>query len=399
MISVEEAKNLIRQYTQKLKPKVLDLNEIVGLQLAKDIDSPIDLPPFNQSAMDGYAFNYDAWDKVSPLTVQGEVATGNTFNENILPNTAIRIFTGAAMPIGLDTVVIQEKVTRSENQITIIDDGIKQGLNVRLQGSHTSKNTKAINSGTKITPAVISFIASLGITKTLAIPKPTVSIIVTGNELISPGNELTNGKIYESNSYCLVAVLKEMGITARVEICKDDLHNIAQAIENGFKKSDMVLVTGGISVGDYDFALPALQLAKYEIIFHKIKQKPGKPLCFAHRDNKIAFALPGNPASVLTCFYEYVSESIFLQMGYQQNHAIKTKLPLAGSFAKKTGLTHFLKARIENNQVTILGAQESYKMDSYAISDCIAVVDETIEKLDVGELIEVHFIDRIIRNA
>lgn len=391
MIHVPAAKKLIFENCTSARVEQMSLNQAGRYVLAESIFSPIDTPPFDQSAMDGYAFSFDEWDGKSDLLLNGEVQAGNYLAENLKPHEAIRIFTGAALPAGTDTVVIQENVIKNDKHISIKDDKLIKGSNVRLQGSQTKKGDIALPEGDYLSPASISFLAGLGIGSVKVYSNPVISIIVTGKELIKPGEAMSKGKIYESNSFGLTAALEEMNIVPiSVEMVDDDEEKIINAINNQLS-SDIIILSGGVSVGDYDFVISALEKCGVKKIFHKVKQKPGKPFYFGKHQQTLVFGLPGNPASVLTCFYEYVADAISSYT--KKEYFKKVMLPLANDFTKKPGFTFFLKGKTTSNAVSILKNQESYLMNSFAMADCIIELEEEKEHFHKGDLVNVRMIN------
>lgn len=391
MIGVHEAKKLIFDNCPSTKVEKMSLNKANGLVLAEPVYSPIDTPPFNQSAMDGYAFSLDDWDGKSDLFLSGEVQTGSYFTGSLKPLNALRIFTGAALPPGADTVVIHENVTKDGNLISIKDEKLMRGSNVRLKGSQTRKGELVLNEGHLFTPASVSFLAGLGIDTVKVYSNPSISVITTGKELIKPGEELSEGKVYESNSYGLNAGLAHMNISpVAIEMVDDDEEAIITAIKKHLRNVDILVLTGGVSVGDYDFVTTALEKCGVKKVFHKVKQKPGKPFYFGVHQQTLVFGLPGNPASVLTCFYEYVAEAItcFTKKEYFK----KIQLPMANDYSKKAGLTFFLKGKTDGNTVAALNEQESYKLNSFAEADCIIELEEEKEYFKKGDLASVRMI-------
>ena len=390
MISVSEAKKLISENcnTERIESRLLLKSQ--GHVLSKPVHSSIDTPPFHQSAMDGYAFSYESWDGKSGLSIVGEKQAGNDDTIEIKASQAVRIYTGAALPAGADTVVMQEHVTKNEKIIHIVNTQLVKGANVRLRGSQTKKGDRALNKGQLLTAPAISFLAGIGIAKVDVFSKPVISIIITGKELIQPGQEITDGKIFESNSFGLLAALNESGITPfSIEVVDDNEEEIIKSIARQLT-NDIIILTGGVSVGDYDLVLPALKKCGVENIFHKVKQKPGKPIYFGKRNQTLVFGLPGNPASVLTCFYEYVVPAIssFTKRQYQK----MITMPLANDYKKKAGMTYFLKGKTNENDVTILNNQESYLMNSFAIADCLVELEEHKEQFMKGEMVNVLMI-------
>ncbi|MBV6479184.1 MAG: Molybdopterin molybdenumtransferase [Ignavibacteria bacterium] len=390
MINIHEAEKLILDNCSAEKIELLPLHKAGGYVLAEQIKAPIDSPPYDQSAMDGYAFSFDGWDGQSDLQVTGEVQAGEFLNQEIKSNEAVRIFTGAELPAGTDTVVIQELTTLNNMHVHIEDKMISKGKNVRLKASQTKKGNNVLSSNHFLSPASVSFLASLGIDLVKVFSKPCISIIVTGKELIKPGQEVTKGKIYESNSYGLVAALEQLYISpVSVEVTDDDEMQIMNAVTRQLN-SDIIILTGGVSVGDYDFVFSALEKCEVTKIFHKVKQKPGKPFYFGRHHNTLVFGLPGNPASALTCFYKYIVNAIgsFTKREYFK----KTKLPLAEDYLKKPKLTYFLKGKSTAEAVSILNNQESYMMNSFADADCIIELDEDKEQFHKGDIVPVLMI-------
>jgi molybdopterin molybdotransferase len=391
MIPVSEAKELVRKNTILLIPAHMPLLQATGLMLAEDIYAENNFPPFEQAAMDGYAFSFDDLGGSSTLEIRGESAAGNAARQAAGKNEAVRIFTGAPLPQRTDTVVMQEKVEVKGKLLVILDEQLTKESNVRPTGSEILSGSLALPAGTLLTPGAIGFLAGLGRTEVPVFPRPRIHIIVTGNELQDPGKPLSFGQVYESNSFALCSALTQMKLDHLfVTRVQDNLSALKNTLEVSLENADLVLITGGISAGDYDFSAKALEECGVEKIFHSVKQKPGKPLYFGTRGSVAVFALPGNPSSVLTCFYEYVLESIEGMMGLQDHFIKKMQLPLSKALVKKPGLTHFLKAVYGEGGVTPLDAQESYKMRSFALANCLIVLPEGKNEFDINETVEVH---------
>lgn len=392
MISVQEAKQLILEHTKTLLSIRLPLHQAAGMVLAEDVYAAINIPSYAQSSMDGYAFSFPDWKTNKSLTIKGEMSAGSSETFGLLPGSAVRIFTGAAVPAGADTVVMQEKTRVENEQLVIEDDNIRQGSNIRLKGSEIKTGELALAKDSLLMPAAIGFLAGIGITEVLVYPLPVVSIIVTGNELQTPGQPLLQGQVYESNSYSLQAALKQMHITeVKVYKAEDTLETVKQVLKEALEKSDIIFLTGGVSVGDYDFVAAAAAENAIEKVFHKIKQKPGKPFYFGKKEDKLVFGLPGNPASVLTCFYEYV-EPALRKISKQQPGLQMMKVPMAMPFKKAAGLTHFLKGFYDGKTVTPLHAQESYRLSSFANANCLIKINEETTICEEGELVEIHLL-------
>ena len=392
MISVEEAKAIIEKEIIPLSPVKKNLQDAAGKLLAEDIYAALDIPAYPQSSMDGYAFSFNAWKEDRKLTVNGEIAAGHDRDIPLKSGDAVRIFTGAAVPSGADTVVMQEKTKIINGILNVEDENLALGANVRPKGSEIRAGERALAKLSFLSPAAIGFLAGLGIKELNVYPKPSVTIIVTGNELQVPGNPLQYGQVYESNSFALTAALHQIGISAIDIIHADDkLDELTAILNDCLQNTDLVLLTGGISVGDYDFVLRASNNCGVEQLFHKIKQRPGKPLYLGKKDEKVVFGLPGNPSSVLSCFYQYVITAIGKMCNQRAALEIK-RVPLSNSFKKAAGLTHFLKGYYDGDSVTLLNAQESYRLSSFARANCLVQINEEVTAHPVGELVEIHLL-------
>ena len=392
MISVQEAKKIISENVSSPEPVTLLLQESAGLMLAEDIYATTDIPAFPQSSMDGYAFSFEGWKQHGKLKITGEVAAGSNEAFTLAPENAVRIFTGAAVPAGADTVIMQEKIKTQNGELIIEDETLQSGNSVRPKGSEIKAGVLALEKENILSPAAIGFLAGIGIAKVKTYPNPSISIIITGNELQQPGKLLQHGQVYESNSFALKAVLQQLHIeNILVLFATDKPEIVTDTLKKALEQSDVVLLTGGISVGDYDFVLQATTECGVTKLFHKIKQRPGKPLYFGRKGNKLVFGLPGNPSSVLTCFYQYVIPA--LEKLSKREIGLQTmKIPLAKTFQKNTGLTHFLKGFYNGKNAMPLDAQESYRLSSFAKANCLIQIDEDITSLKEGELVDVYLL-------
>ena len=390
MISVDEAKQLISDHVSSLKPILKPLQESAEHVLSNDIFAAFDIPAFRQSSMDGYAIIFA--DKRENLDLVGEMAAGTANTLTVTKGQASRIFTGAPLPDGADTVVMQEKTWRKNNTISFEDEQLILGANVRAIGSEIRVGELAMRKGDCLSPAALAFLAGIGIDEVEVYPMPRVAIILTGNELQRPGLALSFGQVYESNSYSLVAALNKEGISEiEVLTAEDTLEGLTTVLEATLAKNDVVLLTGGVSVGDYDFVLQAADKCGVKQIFHKVKQKPGKPLFFGKKDDQVIFGLPGNPSSVLNCYYNYVVPAIKL-LSNKENSIKTVTAELSHNHKKNKGLTHFLKGNYKDGKATPLGAQESYRLSSFAQANCLIQMNEIKEDFLAGEMVNVILI-------
>jgi len=392
MISVQEAKKIISKNVSSLEPVLLPLSQAAGLILAEDIYATTDIPAFPQSSMDGYAFSFEGWKKYKRLKIAGEVAAGSNEKFTLTPANAVRIFTGAAVPAGADTVIMQEKIQVENGELKIEDETIEQGNSVRLKGSEIKGGELALGKESVLSPAAIGFLAGIGMAEVKVYPNPSITIIITGNELQQPGQPLLHGQVYESNSFTLIAGLQQLHINdTKILYATDKPEVVTGTLRKALEQTDVVLLTGGISVGDYDFVLQSATECGVEKLFHKIKQRPGKPLYFGKKESKLVFGLPGNPSSVLTCFYQYVVPALE-KLSKRKIGLQILQVPLERSFRKTVGLTHFLKGFYNGKTVAPLDAQESYRLSSFAKANCLIQVDEDTTTLKEGELVDVYLL-------
>ena len=396
MITVLQAMKLIEEHIQQGRVEMRSLKECVGYIAARSVMSPISSPPFAQSAMDGYAFRFSDLQNSNLFELQGVIQAGETRRFELEKGKCFRIFTGAPIPAITDTVIMQEHCMVNGNFITFENAQLIEGANVRPQGSQVKSGEEFLKQGVQLTPGTIGYLATLGITEVEVFSKPKVNLLITGSELVKAGEELKFGQIYESNSTMLEAALLEGGIqVSKILFASDDLEESIERIKEALLYTDFLLITGGISVGDYDFVQQALEQNQVSKVFYKLKQKPGKPLYFGLKENAYVFALPGNPSSVLTCFYEYVIPAVRKFSGRSSNRSSQNKYPLLHDYSKKGEFTHYLKALCTSEGVTILGAQESYKLNSFTEANCLVMIEGERNELKKGDMVEVHFLKEL----
>ncbi|WP_288095896.1 gephyrin-like molybdotransferase Glp [Hydrotalea sp.] len=374
MISVATAKQIINSHSKTLPTIERPILQAPGYALAQTIVSPIQFPAFRQSSMDGYAIYYV--EKEKTLLIQDALPAGTSQQLTLENGMAIRVYTGGPIPDGADCVVQKEYVNLINQSIQIQSDRIVQlGDHIREKGSDIEKNTVLIEAGTVLRPAHIGLLASAGITNVPVIQKPSVAILLTGNELVQPGQSLQFGQVFDSNAFAIQAHLKQAGIeNIAVHYLKDDLNDTIANINAAVQEYDLILLTGGVSAGDYDFVPAACIKAGIEQHFHKVKQRPGKPLFFGTQQNRLVFGLPGNPGAVLSCLYQYVLPAIDQVCG---THTIQTTTArLKAPFKKTIPLTQFLKGYYESGEVTVLPAQASYQLSALGKANCWIELEE-----------------------
>lgn len=383
MIAVNTAKKIIAEHCVQLPVVQVDLLNALNYALAEDIYSPIQFPAFRQSSMDGYAIYWE--EKANPLFIQAAMPAGTEQPLLLQKGKAIQVFTGGPIPDGANCVVQKEWVTVNNSAIEIhLNNNIQLGDHIRNIGSDLQKNTLLLQKHTVIQPSHIALMASAGITTVKVLQKPSVGILITGNELVQPGNTLSFGKVYDSNAFAIQAHLKKVGITQmQVRYVADNLQETENSIKELLLHHDMVIITGGVSAGDYDYVPQACINAGVQQHFHKVKQRPGKPLFFGTQKNKLVFGLPGNPAAVISCLYQYVIPAIDQICS---THTIQAKTAkVSTAFQKNIPLTQFLKGYLEGNTVKILPAQASYQLSALTNANCWIELEESDTQIESGE--------------
>lgn len=371
MISIAQALEIVSEQEIETTIAEVPLEDSQGFWLAEEVKSPFDLPSFDNSAMDGYA--------VSGLSgtyqIIGEIPAGSTADYTLQPGEAMRIFTGAKVPKNTTAVVMQEK-TRVNGSTLHVEETINDGQHIRRRGNELALEQTVFSPGHHITPATVGLIGSLGMNRVKVFQKPDVRIISTGDELVPPGSPKSEGQIFESNSYALNAVLKNFGFRCQERThIEDDFSAIKKGIADFLDRSDVLLVSGGISVGDYDFVKRALEENGVTELFYKVFQKPGKPLFFGRKENKLVFALPGNPASSLTCFYIHVLPLLQKLSGANGSGPQRVEIPINHDYANRSERPVFLKANVEDHSVSILNRQSSSMIHSLAMGNALVFVN------------------------
>lgn len=394
MVTVNEAKEKIIANTPLLPTEKRNTEASAGYVLAEDILSPMPLPSFRQSSMDGYAIIHsDVTDKGISLKIADEAKAGLTTAQTLTAGTAIRIFTGAPVPEGATAVIMQENTVVENGQVVINEYPVAEGKNVRNIGQQVKKGAIALAKDTFLTPGSVGFLLGMNVPEVEVYRKPRIGLLVTGDELLKQDEPLSHGKIYESNSAMLVSALGQEGILhVEVKYAKDDLESTMAALQELAEKNDVVLATGGVSVGDYDFVGKALSGIQADTVFYKVRQKPGKPLLFAKTSKTLFFALPGNPASSLVCYYEYVLPAIRKLSGRSEFFLRALQMPVTVDYSFDGERDEFLKAYANQASVTPLTGQESFALHSFAVANAIIYLPVKQQNVRKGDLVEVHLL-------
>jgi molybdopterin molybdotransferase len=337
--------------------------------------------------MDGYALCglYQEYQLV------GEVAAGDSKDISLKDGEAVRIFTGAKVPQNTTAVMMQEKTSVKERTL-FLDEMPKAGQNIREKGGQLKEGKAVFEKGHVLSPPSLALMGSLGWSELDVFSKPRVNIITTGNELVKPGNPKTEGQIYESNSYAIAGALQQFGFQHHQKIqLQDDFEATKAGIKTALESCDVLIVSGGISVGDYDFVKQSLEENGVNELFYKVFQKPGKPLYFGRKQNQFVFALPGNPASSLTCFYVYVLPLLQKLSGYSKTGLPTYQFPIKHAFENRFGRPSFLKAQVHDGKVEVLDGQGSSMIQSMAQGNALAFVEDG-EVLKKGDLMKCKLI-------
>jgi molybdopterin molybdotransferase len=416
MISVEEALEKVLSYVEVLEPERKPILDCLGQVLAEDVYSSIDIPPLDNSAMDGYAVRAEdtrGASESSPryLVVVGEVAAGSMPTKEVNPGTAIRIMTGAPLPEGADAVVQFEdtdEVGRKSSSEELSRIGIlcraKKGLNVRCRGEDIAAGNLILEKGTVLRPQEIGVLASLGHSTMLVIRRPIVAILATGDELIGVGQPLAPSKIYDSNTYAIAAEVSRYGGIPRIlGIGRDSIQSLNEKIGEGLD-ADMLVTSGGVSRGDYDIVKDVLA-AHGEIGFWTVCMKPGKPLAFGvikksvgRKKRKVPhLGLPGNPVSSMITFEQFARPAILKMMGKKALAKPTIRAVIEGDIANTDGRRIFARVMVTRRggryYASLTGPQGSGILTSMTKADGLAVIPETSKEVKAGDMVEVQMLD------
>lgn len=398
---VAKAREFIKQFLNPLSVfETLTLAESLGRVLAEDITSPSNVPNYNNSAMDGYALK--ATDvSASRLMVIGTAFAGKAFEGTVADGQCVRIMTGGAIPKGADTVVVQEKTVVDGEFINIIE-APKPHANVRYAGEDLKLGQTVLATGHLIRPADLGLIASLGIGEVRAYRKLKVAFFSTGDELVSVGQPLQTGQVYDSNRYTLFGMLTKLGVEIMdMGAIADDPTLLENTLLSAAVQADVVITSGGVSVGEADYM--KLLLAKHgQVMFWKVAMKPGRPLAYGKVGNAHYFGLPGNPVAVMVTFYQFVRDALLRLMGQSSPVSLPMfSVQCTQAIKKMTGRTEFQRGILFADtdgswRVKPTGAQGSALLSSMSLANCFIVLDETVGNLEAGAMVQVQVLDGIV---
>ena len=380
----------------------IPIREALGRVLATNIISEINVPSGRNSAMDGYAINAADLppEGTIPLELIGSCFAGKPFDGEIKKGECVRIMTGAIMPEGSDTVVMQELVEVSGNQISIGND-TKSGSNVRQAGEDLAIGDLVLEKGMKLSPADIGLLASLGLAEVSLTRKLRVAFFSTGDELRSVGEKLDNGAIYDSNRYTLYGMLSRLGVDIiDMGVVKDDPELMDQAFLEAADNTDVLITSGGVSVGEADYVKETL-LKHGEVDFWKVAMKPGRPLTFGKLGSTYFFGLPGNPVSVMVTFYQFVQPALKKMVGERSTMPIMMKVACMSKLKKRPGRVEYQRGILEQDEtgrmvVRKTGAQGSGILRSMADANCFIVLPLENNGVNPDDLVDVQLFHGVV---
>jgi len=416
MISVDEALEKILSHFRTLEPEQKPILDCLGQVLAEDIHSAIDVPPLDNSAMDGYALraaDIQGATESAPryLRVMGEVAAGSVSETGVTPGTAIRIMTGAPVPRGADTVVRFEdtdEVSRRSSdgdlsQIGVLRE-VEEGRNIRRRGEDIASGDLVLTHGRTMRPQEIGLLASLGRATALVIRRPVVAILATGDELTGVDQPLSPGKIYDSNNYTIAAeVSRYRGIPRILGIGRDTVESLSEKLDRGMD-ADMLITSGGVSKGDYDMVKDILA-ERGEIGFWTVRMKPGKPLAFGTMTGKGGsrekavplLGLPGNPVSSMITFEQFARPAILKMMGYTSLAKPTIRAIIDSDIPNRDGRRIFVRVIVSKGNdkyhASLTGPQGSGILTSMARANGLAVIPESNSQVRAGDTVDVQMLD------
>lgn len=407
-MSVENAKKYIRQFLSPIAgQEVVALENALGRVLAADILSPANVPNYDNSAMDGYAFHADGLQENSAhqLNIVGTAFAGKAFAGKINIDECVRMMTGAMMPTGTDTVIVQEKTTLVNNTIQF-SEAPKRGANVRYAGEDLALGQTVLPQGHLIKPADLGLVASLGIAQVSAYRKLKVAIFSTGDELVSFGKQLEIGQVYDSNRFSLIGMLKKLGVDiVDFGAIPDDVAQLESTLLKAAESADVVITSGGVSVGEADF-MKQLLTQHGQVLFWKIAMKPGRPLAYGkigtpEKNAAHYFGLPGNPVAVMVTFYQFVRDALFTLMGTTPPNLPLFEVACTTPIRKLAGRTEFQRGICYLDadgiwKVKLTGAQGSAMLNSMSRANCFIVLDEKTANLEAGAMVNIQLFEGLM---
>ncbi len=396
MPSFEEARSVILDNVSPLGKERVDLLSSLGRVIAEDVTAPWDMPLYDNSAMDGFALREaDFRSGTSTLMITGYIPAGGTVTPPIDPGCAVRIMTGAPIPVGCDAVVPVEE-TEERDGFVLIKGKVNSGQHIRIRGEDITSGETFVTAGTVIHPPEISMLASLGKAIVPVYRRARVAVLSTGDELIELGEPPVAGRIINSNALSLAAAIREIGAEPVIlGIARDNWESHREMMLEGFK-ADALITSAGVSAGDRDLVREVLAELGVDQLFWKVDIKPGGPIAFGVKEGKPVFSLPGNPVSTIITFEEFVRPALLKMMGRQRVIKPYVKAILREEARKKPGKVHFLRVRIEVENgrywATTSGDQNTGILKTMLRANGIAVLPKERTVVAAGEEVDVHLL-------
>ena len=375
MLELEAALHRILATIQPLEPETVTVAEAADRVLSEPILSPVDLPRFDNSAMDGYAVRAAdlaaaTAEKPVVLHVRGKVAAGGVFAGQVAAGSCVRVFTGSALPAGTDAVVMQEdtRLDPSRPDAAWFFEAARPWDNIRLSGEDTKCGAVLAKAGDRLRFGQIGLLAAAGLLELEVSRRPRIGLLATGSELAEPGRSLQPGQIYESNRVMLASLVKRVGAQPDIfPLVPDTMEATRSSLEEALTRCDAAITTGGVSVGEFDFVKAAFELMGGELNFWKVSIKPGKPFVFGRAGKKRLFGLPGNPVSALVTFLLLVRPALARMQGASEDGLLPCPGTLSGPLANMADRRHFMRVfQDQGGRVRSVGTQASHMLSSVA---------------------------------
>jgi molybdopterin molybdotransferase len=396
-LRVDKAREAIRSCLSPIADtENVSTRSALGRILAQDIVPQIDVPAHDNSAMDGYAVRFSDLEKGTALKEVGTALAGKPFSGKLGAGECVRIMTGAVMPTGADTVVIQEIVRKAGDRISV-PPGQKKAQNVRYAGEDLAVGKAVLRDGKLLQPADLGLIASLGIGEVKVKRKLRVAFFATGDELASIGAPLKEGEVYDSNRYTLHGMLGRLGVEIiDMGVVRDDPVLLERAFRNAADSADVVITTGGVSVGEADFVRQLMDRLG-EVLFWKIAMRPGRPMAFGRIGNAFLFGLPGNPVAVMVTFYQFVRDALVFMSGREGAEFPLLKAIAAENLRKVPGRTEYQRGILFRDggdwKVRTTGQQGSGVLRSMSEANCFIVLEHERASVKAGEPVSVQLFE------
>lgn len=391
MISEREAREKILEAVRPLPSRQAPLSRVLDCFAAQDYFARLPLPAFDNSAMDGYAVIADSCKKGQRLRVTGEQPAGPDRKLRVSAGEAVRIFTGAPIPEGADAVVMQEDVTRREDEILINVD-VEASEFIRRRGCDLAEGQKMLSKGDRIGAVASGLLASQGFAEAMIGGEVKAAILSTGDELVRPGEKLQPGQIYESNSTLLSALVQRCGgIVNSADHCRDERQATIEAVRRA-ATNDVLIISGGVSVGEHDLVKDALRSLGAQIDIWRVAVKPGKPFVFGCIEKCAVFGLPGNPVSAFVTFLHFVRPAILKMMGATELGLPQAPAMVTTDLRNDGDRAHYIRGSLEDGTFTPVGRQESHALFGLSRSNSLLRL-EVGESLKAGAIVQVQIWD------